>query len=55
MACEDSHLLERQYRDASGLTARIVLHRRFGTNEYPWQCWGEIHITKEAGVFVARK
>lgn len=29
----------RQYRDASNLNARIALHRRFGTNEQPWQRW----------------
>jgi len=31
--------VSRQYRDASNLNARIALHRRFGTNEQPWQRW----------------
>lgn len=39
MTCEDPHFVVREYRDASKLGVRIALHRRFGTNEYPWQRW----------------
>ncbi|MDQ4127784.1 MAG: class I SAM-dependent methyltransferase [Actinomycetota bacterium] len=39
MTCEDPSFVERQYRDASKLGARIALHRRFSTNEQPWQRW----------------
>ncbi len=39
MTREDPRFVERQYRDASKLGARIALHRRFSTNEYPWQRW----------------
>ncbi len=39
MTCEDPRFLERQYRDASKLGARIALHRRSSTNGYPWQRW----------------
>ena len=36
---EDPNFVTRQYRDASKLGARIDLHQRFSTNEYPWQRW----------------
>lgn len=32
-------LLERQYKDASKLNARIALHVRFSTNPEPWWGW----------------
>ena len=32
-------LLERQYKDASRLNARIALHARFSTNPEPWWGW----------------
>jgi len=32
-------LLERQYKDASKLNARIALHARFSTNPEPWWDW----------------
>lgn len=31
--------MEEQYRNASNLNARIALHRRFSTSEYPWPRW----------------
>jgi SAM-dependent methyltransferase len=39
MACEDPSFVKRQYRDASRLGARIILHQRFSTSEQPWQRW----------------
>jgi SAM-dependent methyltransferase len=36
---EDPGFVARQYRDASNLGARVALHRRFSTNEQPWQRW----------------
>ena len=36
----DPHYLrEKQYRDPGNLNARAALHRRFSTNDYPWQRW----------------
>ncbi len=31
--------LRSQYRDSSNLSARVNLHTRFGTEEYPWFHW----------------
>ena len=31
--------MTRQYGDISNLKARIGLHRRFSTNDHPWQRW----------------
>ena len=31
--------LRRQYRDSSNLSARVGLHTRFNTKEYPWFHW----------------
>ena len=31
--------LRRQYRDSSNLSARVGLHTRFSTEEYPWFRW----------------
>ncbi len=52
MTCEDPRFVERQYRDASKVGARIALHRRFGTNEYPWQRWvfDQIELPPESRV-----
>ena len=36
---DSTYLLEKQYRDASNLNARIALHRRFSTNTYDWFHW----------------
>lgn len=33
-----------QYKDASNLNARIEIHRRFSTNDYPWQRWVFDHL-----------
>ena len=36
----DRHYLRtQQYRDASNLDARILVHQRFSTNGYDWQRW----------------
>ena len=35
----DREYLEKQYRDASNLKARINLHQRFSVNKYGWQRW----------------
>jgi SAM-dependent methyltransferase len=36
----DQHYLQTdQYKDASNLNARICVHQRFSTNNYPWQRW----------------
>jgi SAM-dependent methyltransferase len=41
----DQHYLRtEQYRDPSNLNARITLHQRFSTNDYPWQRWVFDHI-----------
>lgn len=55
----------RQYRDASNLNSRIALHERFSTSFYGPTWWTfshfelasqrAIHITKDAGMFVASK
>lgn len=34
-----AYLRDFQYKDASNLDARAALHRRFGTNPYPWHRW----------------
>ncbi|MFO7743180.1 MAG: class I SAM-dependent methyltransferase [Anaerolineae bacterium] len=33
-----------QYKDASNLNARIEIHRRFSTNDHPWQRWVFDHL-----------
>lgn len=35
----DPSYVNRQYRDASHLNARIRLHQQFSTNQYGWQRW----------------
>ncbi|MDP9484391.1 MAG: hypothetical protein M3Q49_01115 [Actinomycetota bacterium] len=68
MTCEDPRFLERQYRDASKLGARIALHRGFEAGEFHRRVAGltdqlerelasrgEIRITKDAGLFGARR
>ena len=35
----DKNYLQRQYRDASNLNARIALHERFSTNPNSWHHW----------------
>ena len=39
MSYDDSGYVSEQYRDASNLGARVVLHGRFSTNRHPWQRW----------------
>jgi SAM-dependent methyltransferase len=36
---EDEEFVADQYRTASNLNARIVLHQRYSTNRYGWQRW----------------
>jgi ubiquinone/menaquinone biosynthesis C-methylase UbiE len=36
---DPSYLLNDQYKDASNLDARVLLHRRFSTNPYGWYRW----------------
>jgi ubiquinone/menaquinone biosynthesis C-methylase UbiE len=41
----DQHYLRtEQYKDASNLNARICVHQRFSTNDYPWQRWVFDHL-----------
>ena len=49
---DSTYLLEKQYRDASNLNARIALHRRFSTNDYDWFLWifDHFHIPAAARV-----
>lgn len=41
-----------QYRSAANLQARIQLHRRFGTNAYPWFHWVLDHLELGPGMAV---
>lgn len=41
---DQRYLRTDQYRDASNLNARLDLHQRFSTNEYPWQRWVYDHF-----------
>ncbi len=41
---DSAHLLEKQYRDASNLNARIDLHQRYSVNEYDWFHWISDHF-----------
>lgn len=41
---DQAYLLTDQYRDASNLNARIYVHQRFSTNDYPWQRWVFDHL-----------
>lgn len=36
---DQKYLLNEQYKDASNLKARIMLHARFSTNKYGWHKW----------------
>ncbi|HEY7126911.1 MAG TPA: class I SAM-dependent methyltransferase [Ktedonobacterales bacterium] len=36
---DQKYLLNEQYKDASNLNARILLHARFSTNKYGWHKW----------------
>lgn len=36
---DQSYLQKDQYRTESNLQARIQLHKKYGTNPYPWQRW----------------
>lgn len=36
---DQAYLRGEQYKDASNLNARICVHQRFSTNDYPWQRW----------------
>lgn len=56
--------MTRQYRDTPNLNARIALYERFSTSFYGPTCWifdielasqRAIHITRDAGMFIARK
>jgi SAM-dependent methyltransferase len=41
---DPTYLRSQQYRDASNLDARTVLHQRFSTNGYDFHCWVFDHI-----------
>jgi SAM-dependent methyltransferase len=41
----DLNFVNKQYRNASNLNARIRLHQEFSTNKYGWQRWLFDHIT----------
>ncbi len=45
---DQSYLRDHQYRDASNLDARIALHRRFSTNDYPFTRWEFDHYVDPA-------
>ncbi|MFC1924369.1 class I SAM-dependent methyltransferase [Chloroflexota bacterium] len=36
---ETKHIMNKQYRDASNLNARLSLHQQFSTNKYGWERW----------------
>ena len=36
---DQQYLTTDQYRDASNLEARVVIHKRFSTNPYGWMTW----------------
>ncbi|HEX6035939.1 MAG TPA: methyltransferase domain-containing protein, partial [Anaerolineales bacterium] len=36
---DQQYLTTDQYRDASNLDARVVIHKRFSTNPYGWMTW----------------
>jgi SAM-dependent methyltransferase len=36
---DPKYLKERQYRDASNLDARVIIHQRYSTNPYGWFTW----------------
>jgi len=36
---DQEYLRSEQYGDAKNLNARAYVHRRFSTNDYPWQRW----------------
>ncbi len=44
-----SYLLDRQYRDATNLNARVALHARFSTNRYGWYRWVSDQIVLSPG------
>jgi SAM-dependent methyltransferase len=41
---DTTYLLNSQYKDASNLSARALLHHQFSTNKYGWQRWLFDHI-----------
>ena len=45
---DQSYLRDHQYGDASNLNARIALHRRFSTNDYPFARWEFDHYVDPA-------
>ncbi len=45
-------LKDEQYNDSHKFKARIDLHRRFGTNPYPWPLWVFDRFRKEDGLKV---
>jgi SAM-dependent methyltransferase len=45
---DHQYLLTEQYRTATTLNARIALHERFGTNQYPWPRWLFDHLAPPA-------
>ncbi len=49
---DQRYLKDHQYRTADNLQARIHLHRDFGTNPYPWQCWVFDQLKLEPGMRV---
>jgi SAM-dependent methyltransferase len=46
---DQGYLLSEQYKDATKLRARVLLHERFSTNEYGWMLWVFDHFGFPAG------
>ena len=49
---DPQYLCEQQYRDPANLCARAALHRRFSTNDYPWQLCVFDHLDLHEGARV---
>lgn len=49
---DPNYLLQKQYKDASNLNARVQLHARFSTNPYGWFLWifDQFEISTQARV-----
>jgi ubiquinone/menaquinone biosynthesis C-methylase UbiE len=46
---DQEYLLTDQYKDASNLNARVLVHQHFSTNDYPWQRWVFDHLDLREG------
>ncbi|HNT54755.1 MAG TPA: class I SAM-dependent methyltransferase [Anaerolineaceae bacterium] len=46
---DQEYLRQNQYHTGDNLDARILIHRRFGTNTYGWFRWVYDHLTIEPG------